>query len=199
MKAANEATSTDKPVTVTFDTLTAAKKLRDTGFNESQAEAIVTTVNRAMSETLATKTDLQSANMDLEAQIAATRTDVNQVRTDLEAQIAALRADVNQVKTDLEAQITTTRTDVNQVRTDLEAQIAATKAELTAQIAATRAELTAQIQATNSRIDELQHSVDTLQDRIVLRLGGVMVTMTVLLMAIGPFYIRWVMSIIGAG
>ncbi len=41
--------------------------------------------------------------------------------------------------------------------------------------------------------------MDTLQDRIVLRLGAVMVTMTALLMAIGPFYIRWVMSIIGAG
>ena len=156
MKAANEALSADIPVTVTFDTLTAAKELRETGFDEPQAEAIVTTVHRAMSDTLATKTDLQSTKMDLESQLITTRTD-------------------------LEAQITATRTD------------------LEAQINALRTELKAEIRATNGRIDELKHSIDTLQDRIVLRLGGVMVTMTVLLMAIGPFYIRWVMSIIGAG
>jgi len=158
--------SADNPVMVTFDTLAAAKKLTATGFDEPQAEAIVTTVHKAMSDTLTTKTDLQSAKMDLQLQISATNVGVNQLRTDLEAKIS-------------------------------ETNIAMEKL---------RAELKADIQATNGRIDEvvhligaLQSKMDTLQDRIVIRLGGVMVTMTVLLMALGPFYIRWVMSIIGGG
>jgi hypothetical protein len=33
---------------------------------------------------------------------------------------------------------------------------------------------------------------------IILKLGGLIVTMTFLLLAIGPFYFRWVMSMTGA-
>ena len=221
MKATNEARAADNPVMVTFDTLAAAKKLTATGFDEPQAEAIVTTVHKAMSDTLATKTDLQSAKMDLQLQISASREDVNQFRTDLESQIAITKADLESqiaiTKADLESQIAALRADLESqiaaLRADLESQIAALRTDLEAKISETniameklRAELKADIQATNGRIDEVVHLIgalhskmDTLQDRIVIRLGGVMVTMTVLLMALGPFYIRWVMSIIGGG
>ena len=47
MTAANEALSTDTPATVTFDTLSAAKELRKTGFEDRQAEAIVSTISKA--------------------------------------------------------------------------------------------------------------------------------------------------------
>ena len=107
MTAANEALSTDTPATVTFDTLSAAKELRKTGFEDRQAEAIVTTISKAVSETVATKADLQ-----------------------------LLR------------------------------------------------------QYVDSRLDALEN-------RLIIKLGGLMVTMTFLLLAIGPFYIRWVMSLMG--
>ena len=60
-------------------------------------------------------------------------------------------------------------------------------------------ELKAKIESINRTLDELIHQMDTMPDRIALRLGAIMVTMTALLMAIGPFYIPWAMSIIGAG
>ena len=107
MTAANEALSTDTPTTVTFDTLSAAQELRKTGFEDRQAEAVVTTISKAMSETVATKADLQ-----------------------------LLR------------------------------------------------------QYVDSRLDALEN-------RLIIKLGGLMVTMTFLLLAIGPFYIRWVMSLMG--
>ncbi len=107
MTAANEALSTDTPATVTFDTLSAAKELRKTGLEDRQAEAVVTTISKAMSETVATKADLQ-----------------------------LLR------------------------------------------------------QYVDSRLDALEN-------RLIIKLGGLMVTMTFLLLAIGPFYIRWVMSLMG--
>ena len=47
MKATNEVISTANPAAVTFDTLTAAKKLRETGLEDQQAEAIVTTISKA--------------------------------------------------------------------------------------------------------------------------------------------------------
>ena len=107
MTAANEALSTDTPATVTFDTLSAAKELKETGFEDRQAEAVVTTISKAVSETVATKADLQ-----------------------------LLR------------------------------------------------------QSVDSRFDALEN-------RLILKLGGLMVTMTFLLLAIGPFYFRWVMSLMG--
>ena len=35
------------------------------------------------------------------------------------------------------------------------------------------------------------------ENRIVIKLGGLMVTIILLLLAIGPFYFRWVMSLVG--
>ena len=35
------------------------------------------------------------------------------------------------------------------------------------------------------------------ENRIVIKLGGLMVTMIFVLLAIGPFYFRWVMSLVG--
>ena len=119
MTAANEALSTDTPATVTFDTLKAAQELRKTGFEDRQAEAVVTTISKAMSETVATKADME-----------------------------LLR------------------------------------------------------QSVDSRFDALEKSfrqeMTALENKIILKLGGLMVTMTFLLLAIGPFYIRWVMSLVGA-
>ena len=114
MTAANEALSTDTPATVTFDTLSAAQELRKTGFEDRQAEAVVTTISKAMSETVATKADLQ-----------------------------LLRSDLDLLR-----------------------------------------------QYVDSRLDALEN-------RLIIKLGGLMVTMTFLLLAIGPFYFRWVMSLMG--
>ena len=44
----------------------------------------------------------------------------------------------------------------------------------------------------------LRQDMVTLQDKIVIKLGALMVTMTFLLLAIGPFYFRWVMSLMGS-
>jgi hypothetical protein len=121
MTAANEALSTDTPATVTFDTLSAAQELRKTGLEDRQAEAVVTTISKAMSETVATKADLQLVRSDFEL---------------LRSEFESLRQHVD------------------------------------------------------SRLDALEN-------RIIIKLGGLMVTMTFLLLAIGPFYIRWVLSLMG--
>lgn len=134
MTAANEALSTDKPAAVTFDTLAAAQKLRTSGLEERQAEAIVATISKAMSETVATKADL-------ELQGAATRADIH-------AQRSEFKADMNLFKLSVE-----------------------------------------------TRFKALEESMASMQDKIVIKIGALMVTMTFLLLAVGPFYFRWVMSL----
>ena len=46
-----------------------------------------------------------------------------------------------------------------------------------------------------TRFKALEESMASLQDKIVIKIGALMVTMTFLLLAIGPFYFRWVMSL----
>ena len=71
-------------MTAAFDTYTAAKRLRDAGFDESQTEAAVTMVREAVSgdrEQLATKADIK-------AELAALET---RLRADLRAELGTIR------------------------------------------------------------------------------------------------------------
>ena len=44
----------------------------------------------------------------------------------------------------------------------------------------------------------LRKDMAAMENKIVLKLGGLMVTMTFVLLAVGPFYIRWVLSLMSA-
>ena len=77
--------------TLAFDTLRAAKLLRLAGFDESQAEVVVTTVGDALTENVATKADLNQVE-------AALKTEIAEVKAELKTDMAALRAEL---KTDL--------------------------------------------------------------------------------------------------
>ncbi len=92
-------------VTLAFDTLKAAKALKEAGFEEAQAEAVVATVGEAVGATVATKADVAEARTGLQAEIGALRTDMAELRADLQAEIAAVR-------TDLQAEIGAVRADV---------------------------------------------------------------------------------------
>ena len=220
MTAANEALSTNTPAAVTFDTLSAAQALRKSGFEDRQAEAIVTTISKAMSETVATKADLElqgdatraeivATRTDLEKQIDATRAEIVATRTDLEKQIDATKAEIVATRTDLEKQIVATRTDLEKqidatraeivaTRTDLEKQIDATRTALEKQLAAIGKDMELQGSKTSGDIEKLEQSMASLHDKNVIRLGGLMVSMVFLLLAVGPFYFRWVMSMVAS-
>ena len=81
--------------TVTFDTCTAAKHLRDAGFDERQAEAAVSMVRDAAGadrEQLATKADLAALETRLRADLAelraAGRADLETLRSELRWMLA---------------------------------------------------------------------------------------------------------------
>ncbi len=57
--------------TLAFDTLKAAKALREAGFEEAQAEAVVATVGGAVGRNVATKADLTEVVATLRADMAA--------------------------------------------------------------------------------------------------------------------------------
>ena len=59
----------------------------------------------------------------------------------------------------------------------------------------------ADLQLLRSDLDLLRQYVDSrldaLENRLIIKLGSLMVTMVFLLLAIGPFYFRWVLSLMG--
>ena len=66
--------------TVTLDTHQAVKDITDAGFNDRQAEAIVSTIFNAMNANLATKMDIAELRVDMEA-----------IKTELKAEILILK------------------------------------------------------------------------------------------------------------
>ena len=56
----------------------------------------------------------------------------------------------------------------------------------------------ADLQLLRSDVELLRSEMAAQENRIVIKLGGLMVTMLFVLLAIGPFYIRWVMSLLGS-
>jgi DNA-binding transcriptional MerR regulator len=80
---------------MTIDTLKVAKRLREAGFSEPQAEAVVAAVQEGTAGAdLATKADLAELRSELKAEI-------REVELRLEAKIEAIRSDIAGVKADI--------------------------------------------------------------------------------------------------
>ena len=93
-------------MSVAFDTLRAARRLRDeAGFDERQAGVLVDTFAEGMTETLATKADVEALRGDLEKTEASLRADLEKteasLRADLEKTEASLRADLEKTEASL--------------------------------------------------------------------------------------------------
>ena len=97
-----------------FDTLKATKALKQAGFDEVQAEAVVATVGDAIGGNVATKADLEKTAGELRADMqkmeAGLRTDMQKMeaglRTDMQKMEAGLRADMQKMEAGLRADMT---------------------------------------------------------------------------------------------
>ncbi len=70
-----------------FDTHKAVTVLKQAGFEEAQAEAVVNTMGEALGGNVATKADLAAVQAKLEADIAGVRTEVAEQFTALYKQL----------------------------------------------------------------------------------------------------------------
>ena len=76
-----------------FDTHEAVLALKQAGFAEGQAEAVVTTMGAALGGQVATKADLAEVRAALEQLRLTTQADLAEVRTALEAALEQLRSE----------------------------------------------------------------------------------------------------------
>ena len=84
--------------TLALDTLQAAKKLKDAGFGESQAEALVAVVSTALDDTVATKADIKEIKGEIAQLAAATKADIKEVKADINALTAKFKADLQSLE-----------------------------------------------------------------------------------------------------
>jgi hypothetical protein len=89
-----------------IDTLKVARRLREAGFTDPQAEAVIATVQEAgEGAELATKGDLAELRAEFKAEIA-------ELRAEFKAEIAALRSGLREVELRLEARIEAVKSEI---------------------------------------------------------------------------------------
>ena len=104
-----------------FDTLRAAKTLKRGGFDETQAETVVKTLDQAVNENLGTKADLKLLRGEMKQGFTDANGATEKAATDAKAATDKLRSDTNQGFTKSEAATDKLRSDTNQGFTDANA------------------------------------------------------------------------------
>jgi cell division septum initiation protein DivIVA len=79
---------------VAFDTLQLAKRLEAAGFPTKQAQDTAEAIAGAVVETVATRSDLRSVELELSAKLEQVRLEGAQHRAELEARLAETKADL---------------------------------------------------------------------------------------------------------
>ena len=109
--------------TAVFDTLQASRKLQAAGISEPHAEAIVSSMSEAFSDTVATRADIAALEATTKADFAAleatTKSDFAEVRgeiAEIKAEIAALRV---ATKADLAAHEASTKADIANLKAEM--------------------------------------------------------------------------------
>ncbi len=151
---------------ITFlDTLQTAKRLREAGFDEPQAEALTGVLRDAQEAEqgqLATKADVAALDAKIERVAAELDAKIERVASDLDTKI-------ERVASDLDAKI-------ERVAAELDAKIERVAAEFNAKIERVAAELRAEFALIRSEMEVLRRD-------LTIRLGSMIVVATGVLLA----------------
>jgi hypothetical protein len=94
--------------TPTFDTLRIAQALKDAGFDDSQAQAIVSAIRLSLGENVATKIDIG----DVKTEIADVKTEIADVRTEIADVRTVIATEIGGVRTEIATEIGGVRTEI---------------------------------------------------------------------------------------
>ncbi len=89
-----------------FDTLSYARRLKQAGMPEAQAEAVAEATRDAIAADAATKADIERLEASTRAEFADIRHEIAALRTELKNEIAALRTELKSDVAALSLQLT---------------------------------------------------------------------------------------------
>ena len=95
-----------------FDTLTYAKKLRESGFTERQAEAQAEALRAVVEANLATKSDIELVRREIEQLRSETRGLEVSLRREIELLRAELKKDIESLRAELKKDIESLRAEL---------------------------------------------------------------------------------------
>ncbi len=120
--------------TAVFDTLQASRKLQAAGISEPHAEAIVSSMSEAFSDTVATRADIAALEATTRADIAAleatTKADFAALEATTKADFAEVRGEIAEIKAEIAALRVATKADLAAHEASTKADIANLKAEM---------------------------------------------------------------------
>ncbi len=80
--------------TPTFDTLRIAQALKEAGFDDSQAQAIVSAIRSSLGENVATKVDIADVKTEIADVRTVIATEIADVRTVIATEIGGVRTEI---------------------------------------------------------------------------------------------------------
>jgi len=89
------------PDTITFDTLSYAKKLKSVGFTEEQAEVQAEALAKIIDERLATKHDIHALRRDMKEMETSLKRAIAEVKHDMIEMEGSLRRDMKEMESSL--------------------------------------------------------------------------------------------------
>ena len=103
--------------TLAFDTHKAVKALKEAGFDDTQAEAVVATVGDAIGGDVATKGDTAALKTDIAEVKAELKGDIAALKTDIAE--AELKGDIAEVKAELKGDVAALKTDIAEFKAEI--------------------------------------------------------------------------------
>jgi len=80
---------------VAFDSLTSAKRLKDNGFSENQAEAITMVIKDGLEGDIATKADIVKLESELSKSIAETNSNLSEFKIETNSNLSEFKIETN--------------------------------------------------------------------------------------------------------
>ena len=87
--------------TAVFDTLQASRKLKAAGISEPHAEAIVSSMSEAFSDTVATKADIAALEATTKSDFAEVRGEIASLKADIASLEASTKADLANLRAEM--------------------------------------------------------------------------------------------------
>ena len=151
-----------------FDTLRAATQLQEAGFEEAHARALVTVAEGAI-ENLATKDDLEKVATALDTRI--------------DQLSAKMDAEFGKVRTEMGAEFGKVRTEMGAEFGRVHAEFANVRTEMDAEFSNVRAEMGAEFGKVHTEFSNVRTEMALLKRDIIIWLGGLMITLSGLVIA----------------
>ena len=162
-------------VAVAFDTLKAATRLQEAGFDETKARVLVSTFAEGMVENLAIKDDIAALRREMAT--LATKEELAALRGEV-----ATKAELANLATKPELGNLATKDDIANLATKADLASLATKEEISA--LATKVDLEALRGEMKEMGANLRAEINKVQERMTVRLGGAIAAAVAVLVAV---------------